>query len=55
MNITRSNHEKIQKGTQLHFSDWPKYQKDDIEKVPSYIQKGTQLLEKKCSSKFVIE
>ena len=38
-----------QKGTQLDPLDWPKYQayiKEEIEKVPSLIQKGTQLLRK---------
>lgn len=37
------------KGTQLGTLEWPKYQayrKEQIEKVPSLIQKGTQLLRK---------
>ena len=49
MNITISNNNKIKKGTQLLLLNWPNkqaFKKDDIEKVPSWLQKGTQLLRK---------
>lgn len=49
MNITISNNNKIKKGTQLLLLNWPNnqsYKKDDIEKVSSWLQKGTQLLRK---------
>lgn len=49
MNITISNDNKIRKSTQQYLSDWPKNQvnkKYEIKKVPSRIQKGTQLLRK---------